>query len=82
MELIAELYSVICETYQSMNRTFDVPVESITPDTELKALGIDSLSFVVILMNIESKLNVTLPVDGSNTINTVGDVISMIESTK
>lgn len=82
MELLPELYAVICDTFKSMNRTFDVPLESITEATELDKLGIDSLSFVVILMNIESAMNVTLPVDGNYTLKTVGDVIEMIKSSK
>ena len=52
MEMIPELYSIICDTYKTMNMSFDIPLETITPETELKSLGIDSLSFVVILLNI------------------------------
>ena len=80
MEMIPELYAIICDTYKYMNMTFDVPLETITPETELKSLGIDSLSFVVILMNIESTMKVTLPVDRSIKLNNVGDVINMIKS--
>lgn len=80
MEMIPELYAIICDTYKSMNMTFDVPLETITPETELKSLGIDSLSFVVILMNIESTMKVTLPVDSGIKLNNVGDVINMIKS--
>ena len=82
MDLIPELYSIICDTYKTMHMSFDIPLETITPETELKSLGIDSLSFVVILMNIESKMNVTLPVDSSIKLNNVGDVINMIKSSK
>ena len=82
MDLVPELYSIICDTFKSMNRTFDVPLESITVDSELDKLGIDSLSFVVILMNIESTMHITLPVDGNYTLKTVGDVIDMIQSSK
>ena len=82
MDMIPELYAIICDTYKSMNMTFDVPLETITPETELKSLGIDSLSFVVILMNIESTMKVTLPVDSSIKLNNVGDVINMIKSSK
>ena len=82
MEMISELYSIICDTYKTMNRTFDVPLESITLDSDLKEIGIDSLSFVVILMNIESRMNISLPVDGNFTLKTVGDVVNMIESSK
>ena len=71
MEMISELYSIICDTYKTMNRTFDVPLESITLDSDLKEIGIDSLSFVVILMNIESRMNISLPVDGNFTLKTV-----------
>ena len=78
--MISELYSIICDTYKTMNRTFDVPLESITLDSDLKEIGIDSLSFVVILMNIESRMNISLPVDGNFTLKTVGDVVNMIES--
>ena len=82
MEMIPELYSIICDTYKTMNRTFDVPLDSITVDSDLKEIGIDSLSFVVILMNIESRMNISLPMDGNFTLKTVGDVIYMIESSK
>ncbi|MBQ6303148.1 MAG: acyl carrier protein [Clostridiales bacterium] len=80
--MISELYSIICDTYKTMNRTFDVPLESITLDSDLKEIGIDSLSFVVILMNIESRMNISLPMDGNFTLKTVGDVVNMIESSK
>jgi len=82
MEMIPELYSIICDTYKTMNRTFDVPLETITPESGLAELGIDSLSFVVIMMNIESRMNVSLPVDGNYILKTVGDVILMIKSSK
>ena len=80
--MIPELYSIICDTYKTMNRTFDVPLDSITVDSDLKEIGVDSLSFVVILMNIESRMNISLPMDGNFTLKTVGDVINMIESSK
>ena len=51
--MIPELYSIICDTYKTMNRTFDVPLEIISADSQLEDLGIDNDSFNVILMNIE-----------------------------
>ena len=82
MDMIPELYSIFCDTYKTMNRTFDVPLDSITVDSELSDLGIDEFSFDVILMNIESRMNVTLPVDDDYEFRNVGDVITMIESSK
>ena len=82
MEMIPELYSIICDTYRSMNRTFDVPLAIITKDSELKDLGIDDRSMDIILMNIESRMNVSLPVYGGQEPRYVGDVITMIEYSK
>lgn len=82
MDMIPELYSIFCDTYKTMNRTFDVPLDSITVDSELSDLGIDEFSFDVILMNIESRMNVALPVDDDYQFRNVGDVITMIESSK
>ena len=82
MDMIPELYSIFCDTYKTMNRTFDVPLDSITVDSELSDLGIDEFSFDVILMNIESRMNVALPVDDDYEFRNIGDVITMIESSK
>ena len=82
MELIPELYSVICDTFTTMNRNFEVPFEYITPDTKLTDLDIDDFTFGVIVMNIESRMKVTLPVDGNYEVKTIGDVLTMIKSSK
>ena len=65
-----------------MNREFDTPLSAITEDTALKDLDMDSVSFVVIMMNIEEKMNVRLNVTGANAFQTVGDVIKAIEEAK
>ncbi len=80
--MIPELYSVICDTYKTMDRTFDVPLDEFTEDSELRDLGIDRQSFRVILMNIESRMNITLPVYDYSDVSDVGDVITMIKSSK
>lgn len=82
MDMIPELYSIICDTYKTMNRTFDVPLEIISKDSGLKELGIDDRSIDIILMNIESRMNVSLPFYGGQEIRNVGDVITMIETSK
>ena len=80
MDMNPALYSIFCDTYKTMNRTFDVPLDMITADSELEDLGIDDSSFDVILMNIESRMNVALPVDEDYEFRNVGDVITMIKS--
>ncbi len=65
-----------------MNREFEIPLSSITEETQLKDLDMDSVSFVVIMMNIEEKMNVRLNVTGANAFQTVGDVIKAIEEAR
>ncbi|MBR2550233.1 MAG: hypothetical protein K6E72_01045 [Saccharofermentans sp.] len=82
MDMIPELYSIICDTYKTMNRTFDVPLEYISADSELEDLGIDRDAFNVIMMNIESRMKVALPVGCDYELRNIGDVITMIEFSK
>ena len=51
--------------------------ENITPETEYTALGIDSLTIVEILMDIEDNFGVT--VEAANVGKTVGDLAAKIE---
>lgn len=80
--MFEELYTVIRDSYQQMNRDFETPLSQITEDTMLKDLDMDSVSFVVIMMNIEEKMNVRLNVSGVNAFQTVGDVLKAIEEAK
>ena len=80
--MLEELYNVISDSYKAMNREFDIPLSSITEETQLKDLDMDSVSFVVIMMNIEEKMNVRLNVSGANAFQTVGDVLRAIEEAK
>lgn len=65
-----------------MNREFNTPLSEITEETKLKDLDMDSVSFVVIMMNIEDKMNVRLNVDSSSAFQTVGDVLNAIKTAK
>ena len=80
--MLEELYNVISDSYNQMNREFDIPLSAITEETNLKDLDMDSVSFVVIMMNIEDKMNVRLNVSGTTAFQTVGDVIKAIEEAK
>ncbi len=51
--------------------------ENITPETEYTALGIDSLTIVEILMDIEDTFGVT--VEQNNVGKTVGDLVAKVE---
>ena len=51
--------------------------ENITLETEYTALGIDSLTIVEILMDIEDNFGVTL--EAGNVGTTVGDLVAKVE---
>lgn len=80
--MLEELYNVISDSYKQMNREFNIPLSEITEETKLKDLDMDSVSFVVIMMNIEDKMNVRLNVDSSSAFQTVGDVLKAIKTAK
>ena len=80
--MLEELYNVISDSYKAMNREFDIPLSSITEETKLKDLDMDSVSFVVIMMNIEDKMNVRLNVSGASAFQTVGDIMRSIEESR
>ena len=54
--MLEELYNVISDSYKQMNREFETPLSEISETTSLKDLDMDSVSFVVIMMNIEEKM--------------------------
>ena len=80
--MLEELYNVISDSYKQMNREFETPLSEISETTSLKDLDMDSVSFVVIMMNIEDKMNVRLNMDGASAFQTVGDVLRAIEEAK
>ena len=80
--MLEELYNVISDSYKQMNREFFTPMSEITEETSLKDLDMDSVSFVVIMMNIEARMNVRLDVDSSTAFRTVGDVMTAIKTAK
>ena len=56
---------------------------TIRPDSVLSELGVTSLSLVEIIMEIEDRFDVTIPVDAVqawNSYKTVGDLIAMGQS--
>ena len=80
MSTLEKLYGVIIKVYKVMNRSFDIPLENIGNDSLLREeLGLDSLSFVMIILEIEKEFEITLSVEGMSACRSVGDVISIVE---
>ncbi len=54
--------------------------ETITDETTFSQLGIDSLKAITLLYELEERLSVEIPNEAFERIQTIGDVISEIES--
>ncbi len=80
MDTLERLYGVIQRVYKVMNRSFEIPLENIKDGSLLREdLGLDSLSFVMIILEIEKEFGITLSVDGMSACKNVGDVIAIVE---
>jgi len=56
-------------------------ISSITPDTSLtEDLDADSLDAVEIIMNIEEEFDIKIPDDKIETVKTINDIISYLET--
>lgn len=55
--------------------------EEITPDSELKLLSIDSLSFVLAVTELEEQFGIEFEIDELGVFNwkTVGDILKAVE---
>jgi acyl carrier protein len=74
MDLTAELA-------RSIGRVCGVPEQSIRPDSRLDDLGVDSLAAGEVLVDVEIRLGIELPVDivrRLGTVETVSDVAAAL----
>lgn len=72
----------------TLNTLFDLiakrlnhDINTLTPETTLESLGIDSLGKIELLFDLEDYLNMKLPDDGRE-ILTIQDVADFIDSVK
>lgn len=78
--MLNELYEIITSVYENMNQKFEIPLSDITEDTELDTLGIDSLTFVMIMLAIENYYKIDMASDTDICYTTISDVIRVIKS--
>ena len=55
-------------------------VDDVRPETELEALGIDSLKAITLLFELEEAFDVEIPNEVIPTIATVGDILDKLEA--
>jgi acyl carrier protein len=61
-----------------MVEQFELKAEDLTPDAQLEALGLDSLSVIEFMFNIEDEFHIKLP-DERVEIKTIQDIASIVE---
>lgn len=61
-----------------MVEQFDLKLEDLTPDARLESLGLDSLSVIEFMFNLEDELKIKLP-DERVEIKTVQDVANIVD---
>ena len=61
-----------------MVEQFELKEEELVPDAQLEALGMDSLSVIEFMFNLEDELKIKLP-DERVEIKTIGDVVNILD---
>ena len=61
-------------------KTAHCNVEDIKPETELEALGIDSLKAITVLFELEEAFEIHIPNELIPTISTVSDIMDRLEA--
>ena len=70
--------SILQTIQRMMVEQFELKAEDLTPDAELEALGLDSLSVIEFMFNIEDEFHIKLP-DERVEIKTIKDIAGIVE---
>ena len=70
--------SSLATIQRMMVEQFDLTLEQLTPTAELASLGVDSLSIVEFMFNLEDELNIKFG-DERVELKTVQDVASVVD---
>ena len=71
---------VLEKVQEMLAEKLGIPAEEITAESEFSALGLDSLDFAEMLMNVEEEFGVSVEADAS--IKTVGALVEKLEALK
>jgi acyl carrier protein len=61
-----------------MAEQFELEQDKLTPDAELESLGLDSLSVIEFMFNIEDEFNLKLP-DERVELKTIQDIANVVD---
>jgi acyl carrier protein len=71
-----EVAEKVIATLASVKR---IPADKITLDTDLQAMGIDSLDVFTLLFELENAFKISIPDDDVRSIKTVNDIVGGIK---
>ncbi len=61
-----------------MVKQFDLKPEDLTPEATLEGLGLDSLSVIEFMFNLEDELKIKFPEERVE-LKTLGDVVNLVD---
>lgn len=62
-----------------LHERYDIAIESVTPETTLESLDVDSLGLVELMFEVEDRLGVPAPKDFKTPV-TVADLVTIVQS--
>jgi len=65
-----------------LSEQYGIPVEKIAPETALDQLGIDSLMFIELLFEFDSKFGIPAPEKDIGDIKTIGELVALVDKTR
>jgi len=81
--LLVELIIMILEKIaEIIVKTVHCKIEDVKPETELVALGVDSLKALTVLFELEEAFDIEIPNEMIPSIVTVNDIIVRLEDTR
>jgi len=71
-----DVYPIILD---ALHKRYDIAVASVTPETTLESLEVDSLGLVELMFEVEDKLGVPAPEDFPTPV-TLADLVKIVEA--
>jgi acyl carrier protein len=78
--IIRKITMALDKVAEIIAKTAHCKVEDITPETELQALGIDSLKAITVLFELEEAFDIEIPNELISSIITVDDILDTLET--
>lgn len=65
-----------------LSEQYGISPDAVMPEASLSDLGIDSLMFVELVFEFESRLGITAPMEELVAPNTIGELVTLVDKLK